>query len=286
MLYGRGAADMKSSLAAMIVATEEFIAEHPEHKGTIGFAITSGEDGDQYMDGTPIIMDYLKTQGETLNYCLVGEPSSTDHCGDTIKIGRRGSLSGYLTIQGKQGHVAYPHLADNPVHNAFVALNELVNTEWDEANEHFPATSFQISNANAGTGAGNVIPGEFKLVFNFRHSPVSEQDTLKKRTHKILDDHELSYTLEWSKHGDPFISEQGPLIQATEKAIQPITGEKPKLSTSGGTSDGRFIAKHCKEIIELGPSNKTIHQINECVRVDDLEKLKSIYYEVLTNLLT
>jgi succinyl-diaminopimelate desuccinylase len=283
-LFGRGAADMKSSIAAFVVAVERFLAARPDHSGSIALLITSDEEG-VAVDGTTRVVDALKARGESIDYCIVGEPSSANRLGDTIKNGRRGSLSGELVVKGVQGHVAYPHLADNPVHRAAPALAELAATRWDEGNEYFPPTTWQISNINAGTGATNVIPGELRVLFNFRFSTASTVDGLKQRVHALLDRHGLRYELAWSLSGLPFLTARGRLVQAVADAIRRETGLETELSTAGGTSDGRFIADICPQLVELGPVNATIHQLNECVAVDDLEPLSRIYGRVLAALL-
>ncbi len=284
MLYGRGAADMKGSLAAMIVACENFIADHPNHTGRIAFLITADEEGIA-KNGTVKVMEYLKQNNEHIDWCVVGEPSSTNETGDVIKNGRRGSLGCVMTVNGRQGHVAYPHLADNPIHNASPALAELANTQWDTGNEFFPATSFQISNINGGTGATNVIPGSLKVIFNFRFSTELTADAIKQRTVDILDKHGLNYQLDWNLSGQPFLTAEGSLIDAVKDAIKTETGLNTKLSTAGGTSDGRFIAPTGSQLVELGPVNATIHKTNECVKADDLDILTKIYQQVLVNLL-
>lgn len=284
MLYGRGAADMKGSLAAMIVATERFVADYPNHQGSIAYLITSDEEGIA-TDGTVKVVETLQARHEKIDWCLVGEPSSTQRVGDVIKNGRRGSITGHLTVKGIQGHVAYPHLAENPVHKALRALAELAETEWDQGNAFFPATSFQIANANAGTGASNVIPGEFKVMFNFRFSTEVTDQLLRDKVETILNDHQLNYDLEWALSGQPFLTASGALVEATQQAIQSVTGYPTELSTAGGTSDGRFIAPTGAQVIELGPCNATIHKVNECVSIADLDTLCDIYYQLLVNLL-
>ena len=284
MLYGRGAADMKGSLAAMVTACERFIEQHPDHKGRIAFLITSDEEGPA-VDGTVKVVEWLQQQKEHIDYCVVGEPSSTALIGDAIKNGRRGSLGGSLTIKGVQGHVAYPHLASNPIHLAAPALAELAAEQWDEGNDFFPATSFQISNINGGTGATNVIPGELRITFNFRFSTELTEAQLKSRTEAILDKHGLDYALSWNLSGNPFITTHGELIDATLGAIQSITGSKSELSTAGGTSDGRFIAPTGSQLVELGPLNATIHKVDECVSAADLDTLSEIYENILARLL-
>lgn len=283
-IFGRGAADMKGSLAAMVVATERFIANHPDHQGSIAFLITSDEEG-PFINGTPKVIETLEAREEKITWCLVGEPSSTAELGDAVKIGRRGSLSGDLTVFGIQGHVAYPHLAENPVHNAAPALAELAQQGWDDGNNSFPPTSFQISNVQAGTGAGNVIPGEMHVQFNFRFSTESTAEQLKQRVVAMLDSHQLDYSVQWKLNGDPFLTESGALVEATVNAIAEYTGRLPELSTAGGTSDGRFIAPTGAQVIELGPINATIHKVNECVSEADLEMLTRVYEKVLENLL-
>jgi succinyl-diaminopimelate desuccinylase len=284
MLYGRGAADMKGSLAAMVVACENFITQHPDHKGRIAFLITADEEGIA-TNGTVKVVEYLQDQGEHIDWCIVGEPSSTSKTGDVIKNGRRGSLGCLMTINGRQGHVAYPHLADNPIHNVSPALAELASTQWDNGNDFFPATSFQISNINGGTGATNVIPGSLKVMFNFRFSTELSADDIKQRTIEILEKHELNYELDWNLSGQPFLTAEGSLIDAVKDAIKTTTGLDTELSTAGGTSDGRFIAPTGSQLVELGPVNATIHQTNECVKADDLNVLTDIYHQVLVNLL-
>ena len=284
-LYGRGAADMKSSLAAMIMATRQFIENHPQHNGSIGFLITSGEEGDHFFDGTPKVIDLLKQKKISMDYCIVGEPSSHQHVGDTIKVGRRGSLTGRLTIFGKQGHVAYPHLAENPVHRSALAINDLIRTEWDRGNEYFPPTTMQISTMHAGNGASNVIPGQLKVQFNFRYSSETTDEALKHHVEKIFKNAKLKFEIDWLLNGKPFLTKPAELIDATQQAINSVTGLHAELSTSGGTSDGRFIAPTGAQVIELGPCNNTIHQVNECVAIDDIEKLEQIYLQILENLL-
>ncbi|PHR65948.1 MAG: succinyl-diaminopimelate desuccinylase [Idiomarina sp.] len=283
-IYGRGAADMKGSLAAMVVATERFVASHPNHKGSIAFLITSDEEG-PFINGTPKVVETLEARQEKITWCLVGEPSSTAELGDVVKNGRRGSLTGDLTVFGIQGHVAYPHLAENPIHMASSALAELAHSHWDDGNDSFPPTSFQISNIQAGTGAGNVIPGEMHVQFNFRFSTESTSEQLKQRVIDIVEHHNLDYSLTWKLNGEPFLTESGELVDATVKAIAEFTGRLPELSTAGGTSDGRFIAPTGAQVIELGPVNATIHKVNECVSEEDLETLTRVYEKVLENLL-
>jgi succinyl-diaminopimelate desuccinylase len=285
VLYGRGAADMKSGLAAMVTAAEEFVATHPAHAGSIAFLITSDEEGPS-VDGTKRVVETLAARKERIDWCIVGEPSSETTVGDTIKVGRRGSFSGRLTVHGVQGHVAYPQLAENPVHTFAPALAELASRVWDEGTEHFQPTTFQISNLNAGTGAPNVIPGELKARFNLRYSPVQTQERLKETVEGILRKHGVRYTLEWYVSGEPFYTPPGMLSDAVGSAIQQVTGSRPKLSTGGGTSDGRFIAPLGAQVVELGVVNATIHKINESVRVEEIDTLHRIYFNVLRNLLT
>lgn len=283
-LYGRGAADMKSSIAAFIVASEEFTAAHPQHEGSIALLLTSDEEGPA-VDGTVIVCEELQRRGVQLDYCIVGEPTSGEKLGDICKNGRRGSLSGTLTVKGVQGHVAYPHLARNPIHQLAPALAEIVAQEWDQGNEYFPPTTFQVSNLNSGTGATNVVPGDAVALFNFRFSTASTLDGLKSRVHAILDKHGLEYELSWQLGGEPFLTPRGSLTDALSKAIADETGVATELSTTGGTSDGRFIAKICPQVIEFGPGNATIHKINERILLDDLVPLKNIYRRTLENLL-
>lgn len=283
-LYGRGAADMKSGLAAMITATEAFVAAHPKHRGAISFLITSDEEGPS-VDGTKRVVQTLRARGERIDWCLVGEPSSEQVIGDTIKVGRRGSLSGRLTVHGVQGHVAYPHLAENPVHSLAPALAELTQREWDAGTEHFQPTSFQVSNLNAGTGAPNVIPGELRARFNLRYSPVQTLDGLKATVEQILRRHKVRFTLEWYVSGEPFYTPPGVLSDAVSAAVREVTGTAPKLSTGGGTSDGRFIATLGAQVVELGVVNASIHKVNESVRVADIDTLQRIYLGILKKLL-
>ncbi len=284
VLYGRGAADMKGSLAAMVVACENFVAQHPNHQGSIAFLITSDEEG-VAKDGTVKVVEHLEARQEKMTWCLVGEPSSSKAIGDVIKNGRRGSLNGILKVIGKQGHVAYPQLADNPIHKVAPALAELTNQIWDNGNSFFPATSFQISNIHSGTGANNVIPADIDVVFNFRFSTEVTAEQLKERTETILNKHGLTYDLAWSLSGLPFLTAKGELVAASVAAIKEITGLDTELSTSGGTSDGRFIAPTGAQVLELGPINATIHQINECVNVADLDILTQLYQGILVRLL-
>jgi succinyl-diaminopimelate desuccinylase len=283
-LHGRGAADMKASLAAMLVACEEFLAAHPDHPGRIGFLITSDEEGPA-VDGTVKVVEYLQGQGRSIDWCLVGEPSSTASLGDVIKNGRRGSLGAVLTVCGVQGHIAYPHLADNPIHRALPALEALAGEEWDRGNEFFPPTSLQISNINGGTGATNVIPGEVEVQFNFRFSTEVTDAELRQRTEAILDAHGLDYHIDWNLSGQPFLTPSGELVDAAVQSIREVTGLDTVLSTAGGTSDGRFIAPGGAQVLELGPSNATIHKLNEEVRVEDLPRLTAIYRGILEHLL-
>ena len=284
MLYGRGAADMKGSLASMVVATENFIKKNPNHNGIIAFLITSDEEG-VAINGTAKVMDFLKNNNQKIDFCLVGEPSSTAILGDVIKNGRRGSLNACLRVKGKQGHIAYPLLAENPIHLVTPALNQLCNEQWDNGNDYFPATSFQISNIHSGDKVINVIPGEVEVMFNFRYSTETTKEELQKRVNDILDSHKLNYFVEWSHSGYPFLTPKGELVSACVDAIEKIKAIKPELSTSGGTSDGRFIAQEGTQVVELGPNNSTIHQVNESVSVQDLEDLSKIYSQVLTNIL-
>ena len=285
MLFGRGAADMKGSLAAMVIACEEFVAKNPNHDGRIAFLITSDEEGIA-KNGTVKVVEHLESKQEKITWCLVGEPSSTNRVGDTIKNGRRGSLGAKLIVKGKQGHVAYPHLAENPIHQFAPALTELSTAVWDNGNDFFPATSFQVSNIQAGTGATNVIPGEIEVIFNFRFSTEVTETVLRERTETILNHHDLTYEIEWNLSGQPFLTAKGDLVEASVNAIKSVCGFHTELSTAGGTSDGRFIAPTGAQVLELGPVNKTIHQVNECVSVADLETLKDLYKEILVNLLT
>lgn len=283
-LYGRGAADMKGGLASMVTATENFVKENPNHNGTIAFLITSDEEG-VAINGTVKVMDYLKENNQKIDFCLIGEPSSTDITGDVIKNGRRGSLNGEINVQGQQGHVAYPHLAQNPIHLIAPALSELCKQEWDNGNEYFPATSFQISNVHSGDGVTNVIPGEAKVMFNIRYSTETTKEELKSKVHEILDLHKLDYSVDWSHSGYPFLTPKGELVSACISAVKETKEITPELATSGGTSDGRFIAQEGTQVVELGPVNATIHQVNESVLVQDLEDLSRIYSKVLTKIL-
>jgi succinyl-diaminopimelate desuccinylase len=282
-LYGRGAADMKGSLAAMIIATELFLQRYPEPKFDLAYLITSDEEG-PFINGTKRVIETLEARNEKIRWCIVGEPSSSQKAGDVVKNGRRGSLTGNLLVKGIQGHVAYPHLAQNPVHQAAQALAELAAEHWDEGNAFFPATSFQIANIHAGTGASNVIPGELKVMFNFRYSTASSAEQLQQRVTALLDRYGLNYQLDWTLNGLPFLTDSGSLLDATVKAIYQVQGFEPRLETSGGTSDGRFIAPTGAQVVELGPCNATIHKINECVSVTDLEQLAKMYQAVLEQL--
>ena len=284
-LYGRGAADMKTSIAAMVVAVEEFVAAAPDHAGSVAFLLTSDEEGPA-VDGTVKVCEWLAARGQRLDYCIVGEPTSVDHLGDMIKNGRRGTLSGKLRVIGVQGHIAYPHLARNPIHLVAPALAELVATTWDQGNSYFPPTSWQMSNIHAGTGASNVIPGDAVIDFNFRFSTESAPESLKAHVHAVLDKHGLDYELAWTLGGEPFLTPVGELSAALTDAIRANTGIATELSTTGGTSDGRFIAKICPQVIEFGPLNATIHKIDERVEVASLDPLKNIYRDTLHRLLT
>ncbi|MBI1834425.1 MAG: succinyl-diaminopimelate desuccinylase [Burkholderiales bacterium] len=283
-LYGRGAADMKSSIAAFVVATEEFVAAHPNHQGSIAFLITSDEEGPA-TDGTVVVCNRLKERSEHIDYCIVGEPTSSSVLGDTIKNGRRGTMSGKLTVKGVQGHIAYPQLAKNPIHLAAPALAELVNEVWDQGNDYYLPTSWQMSNIHGGTGASNVIPGEVVIDFNFRFSTASTAEGLQERVHAILDKHQLDYNLAWTIGGHPFLTPKGSLSDALAKAIKDETGVITELSTTGGTSDGRFIAKICPQVVEFGPINASIHKIDEHINIADIDPLKNIYRRTLENLL-
>lgn len=283
MLFGRGAADMKGSLAAMVVAAERFVAAHPNHKGRLAFLITSDEEASA-KNGTVKVVERLMARNERVDYCLVGEPSSTEVVGDVVKNGRRGSMTANLTIHGVQGHVAYPHLADNPVHRAMPALNALVATEWDSGNAFFPPTSMQIANVQAGTGSNNVIPGEFFVQFNFRFSTELTDQMIKDRVAALLDSYQLRYTLEWNVSGQPFLTSRGKLVDAVIRAVSHYNEIKPQLLTTGGTSDGRFIARMGAQVVELGPVNATIHKINECVKAADLQTLSRMYQRIMEQL--
>lgn len=285
MLYGRGSADMKGSLAAMTVAAERFINSHPTHKGRLAFLITSDEEASA-VNGTVKVVERLKARNEPLDYCLVGEPSSTKHLGDTVKNGRRGSITANLTIHGVQGHVAYPHLADNPVHKAAPMLQELVEIQWDQGNAFFPATSMQIANIHAGTGSNNVIPGDLFVQFNFRYSTELTDEIIKQRVAALLEKHHLTYTIKWNLSGKPFLTPKGELVEAVIDAVRHYTDLTPELSTSGGTSDGRFIAQMGAQVVELGPINATIHKVDEHVRAADLQLLSRMYQRIMERLLT
>lgn len=284
ILYGRGSADMKSGLAAMVTATERFVARHPQHAGSLAFLLTSDEEGPS-VDGTRRVMQVLEARGEKIDYCVVGEPTSHEQLGDTIKIGRRGSLSGRLTVHGVQGHIAYPHLADNPVHGFAPALAELVSRRWDEGNEFFQPTSFQVSNIGAGTGAPNVIPGELKVRFNLRFGTAQTVESLQGTVLGILDRHRVKYTLEWFVSGLPFLTEPGRLTDAVAGAVEDVTGLRPHFSTTGGTSDGRFIAPTGAQVVEVGVGNATIHKVDECVRVADVDLLSRVYERIMERVL-
>ncbi|MBL8469152.1 succinyl-diaminopimelate desuccinylase [Methyloversatilis discipulorum] len=284
MLYGRGAADMKASLAAFVTSTERFVARVPDHAGSIAFLLTSDEEGDA-IDGTVRVVEALAARGERLDYCVVGEPTSVTKLGDMIKNGRRGSLSGKLTVKGVQGHIAYPHLAKNPIHLFGPALAELAAIRWDEGNEYFPPTSWQISNIKGGTGATNVIPGTLEVLFNFRFSTASTPESLKARLVDVLERHGVEHEIVWTLGGKPYLTPRGTLVDAAEAAIRDVTGLRTELSTTGGTSDGRFIADICAQVVEIGPSNATIHKLNECVAVADIEPLSRIYENLLDRLL-
>ncbi len=285
LLYGRGACDMKGSLAAMITATEDFVGTHPDHAGSIAFLITSDEEGPA-RDGTVRVVDKLESRGEKIDYCLVGEPSSQERLGDIVKNGRRGSINGRLSVHGKQGHVAYPHRAKNPLHAFAPVLARLVAEEWDQGNAYFPPTSFQISNLNVGTGADNVIPGRLEVLFNLRFSTELDAETIKHRIHSMLDEGNFDYEIDWRLSGNPFLTSAGALVDAARSAIVEIMGIDTELSTTGGTSDGRFIAPTGAQVLELGPVNATIHQVNECVGVGELDQLSAIYRRLLEKLLT
>ena len=284
MLYGRGACDMKGSLAAMVTACERFVASHPDHKGSIAFLITSDEEGIA-INGTVKVVEQLEARHEKITGCVVGEPSSTNRTGDVVKNGRRGSLGAKLIVHGTQGHVAYPHLAENPLHSFAPALAELCMTEWDQGNEFFPKTTFQVSNIHAGTGATNVIPGDLEVIFNFRFSTELTSESLQQRVESILDRHNLRYLIDWSLSGNPFLTPAGELVDATREAIKSVIGIDTELSTAGGTSDGRFIAPTGAQVIELGPCNATIHKIDECVKASELDELSEMYEKILESLL-
>ena len=284
-LYGRGAADMKSSLAAFVVATEEFVRQHPDHQGSIAFLLTSDEEGPKNTDGTVVVVNKLQERKVKIDYCIVGEPTSSDQFGDTIKNGRRGSLSAKLTVKGIQGHVAYPHLAKNPIHLVAPVLAELAAIEWDQGNEYFPPTTWQTSNFHSGTGALNVIPGEATIDFNFRFATSSTAESLISKVETILKKHQLDYEIFWNQGGEPFLTPKGTLCDALTAAIQDELGITPTLSTTGGTSDGRFIAKICPQVVEFGPINASIHKVNENVNLNDIESLKNIYLRTLKALI-
>ena len=284
MLYGRGTADMKSSIACMVTACERFIKDNPNHTGSIAFLITSDEEGPAH-DGTVKVIETLEARNEKIDWCLVGEPSSTNKVCDVIKNGRRGSIGCTLKVKGKQGHVAYPHLAKNPIHEFAPVLKTLIETEWDQGNEFFPPTTFQVSNIHSGTGATNVIPGECEIIFNFRFSTAITDTQIRQQVEKLLDDHNVDYEIDWALSGQAFLTERGDLVSATQDAIKEVCGYDSELSTAGGTSDGRFIAPTGAQVVELGPLNATIHQVNECVSVDDLEILSDVYEKMLCNLL-
>lgn len=285
VLHGRGTADMKGAIAAFVTATERFVAAHPDHKGSIGYLITSDEEGPA-TDGTVKVIETLQQRGEHIDWCLIGEPSSVERLGDGVKNGRRGSLTGNLTIKGVQGHVAYPHLADNPVHRVAPALAELCAIEWDQGNAYFPPTSFQVANINAGTGASNVIPGELEVMFNFRFSTEQTAEGLKARVTELLDRHGLDYALDWNLSGNPFLTESGELLPATVRAIRDVLDIDTEVNTKGGTSDGRFIAPTGAQVLELGVLNATIHKVDEQVAVADLDALSAVYERILELLLT
>jgi len=284
LLYGRGAADMKSGLAAMVTAAERFVARHPDHPGTLAFLLTSDEEG-AAVDGTRRVIDVLESRGDKIDWCVVGEPTSHETLGDTIKIGRRGSLSGQLTVHGVQGHIAYPHLADNPVHAFAPALAELASRRWDQGNAYFQPTSFQVANIAAGTGAPNVIPGELRVRFNLRFSTEQTVESLQRTVLEILGRHRVKYTLDWIIAGLPFLTQPGKLTDAVSAAVTEVTGQTPVFSTTGGTSDGRFIAPTGAQVVELGVANATIHKVNECARVTDIERLSLVYERVMEKLL-
>ena len=285
LLYGRGTADMKGGLAAMTVAVERYLVAKPAMKGSIGFLVTSDEEGPS-VDGTVKVMEALQGRGERIDWCVLGEPSCLERFGDTLRNGRRGSLTGILKVEGIQGHVAYPERADNPIHRVVPALAELTQARWDSGNEFFPPTSFQISNFNSGTGAGNVIPGEAAVRFNFRYSSAVTKDELKQKVHTLLDKHGLKYSIDWRPMGDPFVTKPGDLSRAMQDAVEKATGLRPRLDTGGGTSDGRFIASTGAQVIEFGPRNASIHKIDECVAVKELDQLVDIYVDVLQRLLS
>ena len=284
LLYGRGAADMKGSLAAMVIALERYVTANPNHSGSLGLLLTSDEEG-QAINGTTRVMDYLNKEGTQIKWCVVGEPSSQSTIGDIIKIGRRGSVTGRITVSGIQGHVAYPQRAENPIHLVIPALHELCDMVWDNGNEHYDPTSFQISNINAGTGADNVIPGKVDIQFNVRHSTECNEQQIKQKIHDVLVNHNLRFDLDWLPVSKPYLTNTSELISITKDVIHSVIGQSPELSTSGGTSDGRFVAPTGAEVIELGPVNKTIHKVNECVNVEDLVILEKMYNGIITNLI-
>ena len=284
LLYGRGAADMKGSLAAFVTASEAFVAEHPQHTGSLAFLLTSDEEGDA-LDGTVAVTEALAARGERPDFCVVGEPTAVDRLGDTIKNGRRGSLSGKLIVRGVQGHIAYPHLARNPIHFAAPAITELANTEWDHGDEFFPPTSWQISNIHGGTGASNVIPGHVEILFNFRFSPASTPESLQAKVDEIMREHDLNYEIAWTCGAKPFLTGGGALLDAARQSIRQVVGIDTELSTTGGTSDGRFIAEICPQVLEIGPVNASIHKIDEHVEIAALAQLSSIYRNILERLL-
>jgi succinyl-diaminopimelate desuccinylase len=283
-LFGRGAADMKTSIAAFVVAVEQFVAKHPSHKGSIALLITSDEEGPA-VDGTVRVVELLKNRGERIDYCVVGEPTCVSKLGDTIKNGRRGSLSGTLKVKGVQAHIAYPQLGKNPIHLAAPALAELAATEWDRGNEYFPPTTWQMSNIHGGTGAANIIPGELEVLFNFRFCNISTPDALKRKVQSVLDRHKLDYDLQWTLSGMPFLTPRGKLVEALSATIRDVTGIAPEISTTGGTSDGRFIADVCAEVVEFGPVNASIHKLNEHVEIAAIDPLREIYLGLLGRLL-
>ncbi len=284
LLYGRGASDMKTSIAAFVTAVEDYLQGHPNPKGSIALLLTSDEEGPS-VDGTTLVVEMLRERGEIIDYCVIGEPSSVDKLGDMIKIGRRGTLSGKVKVNGVQGHIAYPHLAANPIHAVVPALAELTREKWDDGNANFPPTSFQISNINSGTGAGNVIPGALEMLFNFRYSTESTHQQLKERFTNVLCKHQVPCDIEWTGLGLPFLTAPGTLVAATKHAIERVTGIAPALSCTGGTSDGRFIATWCNEVVEFGPTNSTIHKINECVPLAEIEPLREVYLQIMTTLI-
>ena len=284
LLYGRGASDMKTSIAAFVTAVEDYLQGHPNPRGSIALLLTSDEEGPS-VDGTRLVVEMLRERGEAIDYCVIGEPSSVDALGDMIKIGRRGTLSGKVRVKGIQGHIAYPHLAANPIHAVAPALAELTQEKWDDGNENFPPTSFQVSNINSGTGAGNVIPGSLEMLFNFRYSTESTHQQLRDRFTQVLCRHQVPCDIEWTGLGLPFLTSPGTLVAATKHAIERVTGIAPALSCTGGTSDGRFIATWCNEVVEFGPTNATIHKINECVPLAEIEPLREVYLQVMTTLL-